>query len=78
MTTFLCRNCNISFEDNQNIKKEYHDYIFGPCWKYIAHCPQCKGECSEKPEPKPGKSKQEMPVGCGTGACQGPACSLLQ
>ncbi len=35
MATFLCKDCNLSFEDDQKIKKEYHDYIFGPCWKYM-------------------------------------------
>ena len=78
MATFLCRECNLVFENDEGIKKEYHDYIFGPCQKYMAYCPQCKGECSEKPEPRPGKAKTEMPPGCSAGSCQGPACSKFQ
>jgi len=78
MATFHCHDCNLLFEDDQKIKKEYHDYIFGPCWKYIAHCPQCNGECSEKPESRPGKANKEMQMECGSGACQGPACSMFQ
>ncbi len=78
MATFLCRECNLVFEDNHRIKKEYHDYIFGPCQKYIAYCPECKGECSEKPEPKPGKAKKGLQTKCETSACQGPACSRFQ
>ena len=78
MASFLCRDCNLVFEDKKAIKKEYHDYIFGPCEKYIAYCPECKGECSEKPVPKPGKAKQATQLECGSGACQGPACSRFQ
>jgi len=78
MASFICRECNLVFESKEKIKKEYRDYIFGPCQKYIAHCPQCQGECSEKPQPKPGKANKELPVECGTSSCQGPACSRFQ
>ncbi len=78
MATFHCQDCNLSFNDDQKTKKEYHDYIFGPCWRYIALCPQCRSECSEKPDPKPGKAKNEMQMECGSGPCQGPACSRFQ
>ena len=75
MSTFFCEPCKLTFEDNQGLKKEYKDYIYGPCWKYIAYCPECKEECSEKREPKPGKAKSDFSMECGSGSCQGPACS---
>lgn len=75
MGTFFCEPCKITFEDNQGLKKEYKDYIYGPCWKYIAYCPECKQESSEKRVPKPGKSKQETPpAACAKGGCQGMSC----
>jgi hypothetical protein len=74
MSTFYCEECKITFENNQGLKKEYRDYIYGPCWKYIAYCPQCEQECSEKRVPKPGKSKNQIPMECGSGACQNPSC----
>lgn len=74
MSTFICTECEITFDDNQKLKKEYTDYIYGPCWKYIAYCPECKAECSEKPVSKPGKSKSEPVTECGAYGCQGGSC----
>ncbi|MFW5707232.1 MAG: hypothetical protein ACOCX0_01505 [Bacteroidota bacterium] len=78
MSTFFCAACSLTFEDSQGLKKEYQDYIYGPCWKYIAYCPQCQQECSEKRTPNPGKAKTEVPMGCGGGACHNPGCSRFQ
>jgi hypothetical protein len=76
MNTFFCADCNITFEDNQGLKKEYRDYI-GLCWKYIAHCPQCNSECSEKRAPKPGKAKSSSIPMCGNGGCSGGSCGMF-
>ncbi len=77
MNTFFCEDCNITFEDHQGLKKEYTDYIYGSCWKYIAYCPQCNHECSEKRVPRHGKTKYKMPMDCGGGACHGLSCGRL-
>jgi len=77
MSIFYCRNCDIDFENSKPEKKEYRDQIYGYCWKYIAYCPSCEAECSEKPTPKPGKKKQaptqDFPGGgcCPAGGCCG-------
>jgi hypothetical protein len=75
MSTFYCSDCKITFEDNQGLKKEYRDYI-GMCWKYIAYCPQCNVECSEKRVPKAGKAQSQVPMSC-QGGCQGGMCSMM-
>lgn len=74
MSTFFCKDCDLTFEDHRGLKKEYTDYIYGSCWKYIAYCPECSNECSERLTAKLGKAKHEFPVDCGGGACQGPSC----
>ncbi len=75
MSIFHCRNCNLDFEIHDPQKKEYMDPVYGYCWKYIAFCPECEAECSEKPKPKPGKKEQnsvrEFPRG---GCCPGSGC----
>jgi hypothetical protein len=76
MNTFFCPDCNITFDDNQGLKKEYMDYI-GLCWKYIAYCPQCNHECSEKRTPKPGKSKTSLPASCASSGCSGGGCGMF-
>ena len=37
MSIFICRGCELSFEENNPLKKEYNDPVFGSCWKYIAY-----------------------------------------
>ncbi len=77
MSIFYCKNCNRDFEITDPQKKEYKDPVYGYCWKYIAFCPGCEAECSEKPTPKPGKKEQsssgEFPPGC----CPGSGCCSL-
>jgi hypothetical protein len=76
MNSFHCEDCNITFEDHQGLKKEYRDHIYGPCWKYIAYCPQCKQESSQKRVPNPGKAKTDFSMECGSGGCKGSGCSM--
>jgi hypothetical protein len=64
---FFCSNCNQEFETNNPSKKEYRDYLLGPCWKYISNCPSCEQECDEKRIPKPQKSSMSF-------ASQIPSC----
>ncbi len=75
MSTFYCEGCKLTFENNQGLKKEYKDFIYGPCWKYIAYCPECNQECSQKPAPKPGKAKSDLSNECSSGGCYGPSCN---
>lgn len=76
MNKFNCKNCNEDFECLNPQKKEYIDPIYGSCWKYIAFCPSCNTECSEKSGNKPiKKSKPSIPLyqqnscGQGSGCC---------
>lgn len=55
---FQCKNCDLDFEVDSPSKKEYTDPVFGPCAKYIAYCPKCNAECSEKPRRKPRRKEQ--------------------
>jgi hypothetical protein len=71
---FHCSNCKITFDNDQGLKKEYKDYILGDCWKYIAYCPQCQAECSEKRDPHPGKGKNNPPFDCGFSGCKNQSC----
>ena len=64
---FYCDNCNLEFETDKPSKKEYKDYLLGPCWKYISNCPSCGQESDEKRIPRP--QKYSMSV-----ASQGPGC----
>jgi len=50
---FYCTNCNLDFDVNNPLKKEYNDYLLGACWKYISNCPSCGQESDEKRVPKP-------------------------
>ena len=74
---FICKNCNKIFTADP-IRKEYHDPIFGPCFKYIADCPQCDKESNEYRKPKPQKAgnKQDLPS-CASGSCSVNGCSAL-
>jgi len=70
---FHCKDCDFDFEVESPSKKEYTDPVFGACFKYIAFCPQCNAECSEKPRRKPPKKEQSSkPLfgqnNCGPGA----------
>jgi hypothetical protein len=74
MNRFYCEKCNLTFESEKRLKKEYKDYILGNCWKYIDYCPKCQQECSEKVEPKPGKSKANIPFDPGISGCMPGGC----
>jgi hypothetical protein len=70
MKEYFCEKCGIGFEDGQSLKKEYFDYTFGNCWKYVAYCPTCGSECSEKSKPKPGKKNSpEFSYNPGCASC---------
>jgi hypothetical protein len=43
---FFCEQCNYKFE-NEGIKKEWDDKMYGKCWKWISQCPRCNKECGE-------------------------------
>ena len=69
---FFCNNCNFEFETATPTKKEYRDYILGPCWKYVSACPKCGQEANEKLTPRP--QKASIPLNqnfCGGGGCCG-------
>ncbi len=75
MYLFYCENCDMDFENQNPQKKEYTDPVFGNCWKYIAYCPKCNAECSEKPKHKPlKKEKPSMPLFRQTNCGTGPGC----
>lgn len=67
--TFYCEKCDKKFT-SEGVKKEYQDYTFGPCMKYVARCPDCNGEASEYRNPKPQKTEisSNMPS-CSDGSC---------
>jgi len=46
MDKFYCEKCQRIFEA-MGVKKEYTSPIYGPCWKYVAQCPQCGAKCDE-------------------------------
>ena len=66
---FNCQECNKIFEADP-ICKEYHDPVFGPCFTFVANCPECGKESTEYRKPKPQKAdvKQDFPS-CTTGTC---------
>lgn len=78
MYKFICRDCNLIFENDTRTKMEYKDPIYGNCWKYIALCPQCGQECSEKSDPNPAKAKKNVSMDCGFSGCRGNSCQNLQ
>ncbi len=59
MPTFYCEVCHGEFDIDKPIKKEYKDYILGPCSKNIALCPVCGRESPEKIIPKPLKAAKQ-------------------
>lgn len=59
MTTFYCEICHAQFDSDKPVKKEYRDYILGPCSKNVAYCPVCGRESSEKIIPKPLKAVKQ-------------------
>ena len=74
MSIFYCKSCKKDFEKKDPQKKEYNDPIYGYCWKYIAFCPDCDTECSEKSKPKRVQKEQistkKFPPGfCPKGGC---------
>jgi hypothetical protein len=46
MLKFKCTQCSSLFEA-EGVKDEYLSPIYGPCWKMIAECPDCKTICDE-------------------------------
>lgn len=69
---FFCTDCNYEFEQLKPTKKEYRDYILGPCWKYVSECPKCGKESNEKIIPRQQKISFSMPqnfCGGGGGCC---------
>lgn len=59
MPKFFCQSCSIEFDTEKPVKKEYKDYILGPCSKNVAYCPLCGKESAEKIVPKPLKAVQK-------------------
>jgi hypothetical protein len=60
MPKFYCEACSREFEAVKPVKKEYKDYLLGPCSKNIAYCPECGRESGEKLVPKPQKADKKM------------------
>ena len=56
MNRFYCESCQKIF-DAGGIKKKYMSSIYGPCWKLVAQCPDCKTRCNEYRQRKSGKKK---------------------
>lgn len=45
-TKFYCNTCDHKFEGKKTRLESVHP-IYGPCWKYVAKCPECKELCDE-------------------------------
>jgi hypothetical protein len=71
MPKFFCESCKHEFETGSPVKKEYMDYILGPCSKNIAYCPVCGSESGEKLVPKPGKADKPKDYCDGNCSCCG-------
>lgn len=70
---FFCSECDKVFAASGR-KKRGESSIYGPTWKYVARCPECKMEVSEyKPESKSRKGgngmKSSSAPSCPTGTC---------
>ena len=74
MALFYCQTCRKSFEENNPLKKEYSDPVFGNCWQYVANCPQCRIECSEQKEKKPVKKGRNLKLDTGYPNCSRGSC----
>jgi hypothetical protein len=59
MPAFYCEDCRKGFETSKPVKKEYKDYILGPCSRNIAFCPVCGKESAEKIIPRPLKAVKQ-------------------
>lgn len=59
MSKFYCEDCRREFDNDKPFKKEYKDYILGPCSKNVAYCPVCGNESAEKIIPKPLKAMKQ-------------------
>lgn len=68
MPKFYCEDCRREFDTEKAVKKEYRDYILGPCTKNVAYCPKCGSEAGEKIIPKP--LKAEKPKNYCDGNCR--------
>ncbi len=67
---FYCADCQIEFITDTPVKKEYKDYILGPCWKHVSCCPECGQESNEKLTPKPQKLTVSYPQNSCDGDCR--------
>lgn len=56
MPKFFCTDCNNEFDTEKPVKKNYNDYLLGPCSKNVAYCPLCGKESAERIVPKPLKA----------------------
>lgn len=73
---FKCTSCSRIFEAD-GIKKEWKDPIYGPCFKYVAACPSCKGEGTEYRPPKVQNATSHEPHHSGCGCCsQAGSCDM--
>ncbi len=59
MPIFFCEVCNLEFVTGKPVKKEYKDYILGPCSRNVAFCAVCGSEASEKIIPRPLKAVKQ-------------------
>ncbi|MGE5406310.1 MAG: hypothetical protein ACM3NR_01255 [Methanosarcina sp.] len=57
MPKFFCPGCNNDFDTDKPVKKNYTDYLLGPCSKNVAYCPLCGNESAERIVPKPLKAE---------------------
>lgn len=71
---FECRSCTKLFEA-EGTKDEWIDPVVGPCFKYVAGCPDCKSICAEFRKPKQGKEKHMHAGPCGN-CCHGGQCGV--
>ena len=55
---FFCPKCNTIFNGDP-VRKEYIDPIYGPCFKFVANCPDFKHESGEFIKPKPQKANSK-------------------
>ncbi len=73
---FRCPDCAKLFEA-EGIRVEYHSPVYGPCAKYMGHCPDCKVESDEYREPNPGKKSAGFePVSSPGCCCNGGSCGF--
>jgi len=47
MNQFYCKTGKNIFEA-VGVKEKYTSVIYGPCWKFVAPCPDCGATCNEQ------------------------------